>query len=93
METVWEKAFAVLYGTGAPGTIRTCDLCLRRAALYPAELRALWRDCAAPIYRMGRFPATAMAESIVFPRLLLVQNWLSCLLTCLDWMRLQGERK
>ena len=24
---------------GAPGTIRTCDLCLRRAALYPAELR------------------------------------------------------
>ena len=25
--------------TGAPDTIRTCDLCLRRAALYPAELR------------------------------------------------------
>ncbi len=24
---------------GAPGRIRTCDLCLRRAALYPAELR------------------------------------------------------
>ena len=65
METVWEKAFAVLYGTGAPGTIRTCDLCLRRAALYPAELRALWRDCAAPIYRMGRFPATAMAAYVL----------------------------
>ena len=27
--------------SGAPGTIRTCDLCLRRAALYPAELRVL----------------------------------------------------
>src|SRR5215471_18786583 len=26
---------------GAPGRIRTCDLCLRRATLYPAELRAL----------------------------------------------------
>src|SRR5206468_1275907 len=24
---------------GAPERIRTCDLCLRRAALYPAELR------------------------------------------------------
>src|SRR5690348_14132602 len=27
--------------TGGPDTIRTCDLCLRRAALYPAELRVL----------------------------------------------------
>src|SRR5665213_4468643 len=26
--------------TGAPERIRTSDLCLRRAALYPAELRA-----------------------------------------------------
>src|SRR5262245_66150121 len=26
--------------SGAPDKIRTCDLCLRRAALYPAELRA-----------------------------------------------------
>jgi hypothetical protein len=26
---------------GAPDTIRTCDLCLRRATLYPAELRVL----------------------------------------------------
>jgi hypothetical protein len=25
---------------GAPDRIRTCDLCLRRATLYPAELRA-----------------------------------------------------
>jgi hypothetical protein len=30
---------AVLHGSGAPGEIRTHDLCLRRAALYPAELR------------------------------------------------------
>jgi hypothetical protein len=28
---------------GAPDTIRTCDLCLRRATLYPAELRVLTR--------------------------------------------------
>ena len=28
-----------LYRSGAPDTIRTCDLCLRRATLYPAELR------------------------------------------------------
>ena len=28
---------------GAPETIRTFDLCLRRAALYPAELRARGR--------------------------------------------------
>src|SRR5262249_30258399 len=30
-----------VYGSGAPDRIRTCDLCLRRAALYPAELRVL----------------------------------------------------
>ena len=29
---------------GAPGAIRTHDLCLRRAALYPAELRVQNRD-------------------------------------------------
>ena len=29
----------VLEKAGAPDRIRTCDLCLRRAALYPAELR------------------------------------------------------
>ena len=28
--------------SGAPEGIRTPDLCLRRAALYPAELRAHW---------------------------------------------------
>ena len=27
--------------TGAPDRIRTCDLCLRRATLYPTELRVL----------------------------------------------------
>ena len=43
----------MLEKTGAPDTIRTCGLCLRRAALYPAELRVrgevryqLW--CARP---------------------------------------------
>jgi hypothetical protein len=29
----------VLFGSGAPDTIRTCGLHLRRVALYPAELR------------------------------------------------------
>ena len=29
---------------GAPERIRTSDLCLRRATLYPAELRALWEN-------------------------------------------------
>ena len=29
------------YNNGAPERIRTSDLCLRRAALYPAELRVL----------------------------------------------------
>ncbi len=28
---------------GAPDTVRTCDPCLRRAVLYPAELRARGR--------------------------------------------------
>ena len=32
-----EKNYLEKYG--APDRIRTCDLCLRRAALYPAELR------------------------------------------------------
>ena len=31
---------------GAPDTIRTCDLCLRRATLYPAELRVRGVDLA-----------------------------------------------
>jgi hypothetical protein len=31
--------FVVLYVNGAPERIRTSDLCLRRATLYPAELR------------------------------------------------------
>jgi hypothetical protein len=30
-----------LYASGAPDTIRTCGLRLRRATLYPAELRVL----------------------------------------------------
>ncbi|GEM_PF-2326904 len=33
--------FSLLFRNGAPERIRTSDLCLRRAALYPAELRVL----------------------------------------------------
>ena len=35
------KSLNLLRKIGAPDTIRTCDLCLRRATLYPAELRVL----------------------------------------------------
>ena len=31
--------FSLLFRNGAPDRIRTCDLRLRRATLYPAELR------------------------------------------------------
>ena len=34
-------AIEIIEKIGAPDTIRTCDLCLRRATLYPAELRVL----------------------------------------------------
>jgi hypothetical protein len=40
---------------GAPETIRTSDLQLRRLLLYPAELRALigrtWRSCPVRLHR------------------------------------------
>ena len=34
---------------GAPDRIRTCDLCLRRAALYPAELRVRLMRAISPV--------------------------------------------
>jgi hypothetical protein len=39
-----EQADQHFESNGAPDRIRTCDLCLRRAALYPAELRVLLKD-------------------------------------------------
>ena len=39
---------------GAPGEIRTHDLCLRRAALYPAELRVHRRRLAHRGAQAGR---------------------------------------
>src|ERR1700744_2467124 len=38
--SVFVSSLRSLTKTGAPDRIRTYDLCLRRAALYPAELRA-----------------------------------------------------
>ena len=35
--------FGTDFGGGAPDRIRTCDLRLRRATLYPAELRVRCR--------------------------------------------------
>ncbi len=40
-EFSFPKMLYLLGKFGAPGEIRTHDLCLRRAALYPAELRVL----------------------------------------------------
>jgi hypothetical protein len=53
----FEKAAKYLESIGAPSRIRTCDLCLRRAALYPAELRVLMRA----LYPIPAAPATGMA--------------------------------
>ena len=55
---------------GAPDRIRTCDLCLRRAALYPAELRvlsALNLVKAPPLSNA----ATALGETMIGPLTLL----------------------
>ena len=40
INTGWRPFFCaeLKKGDGAPSTTRTCDLCLRRAALYPTEL-------------------------------------------------------
>src|SRR4051812_37840773 len=46
---------------GAPDTIRTCDLCLRRATLYPAELRVL------AAHGLGGFPTRLMASGQPLP--------------------------
>ena len=48
--------FALLYANGAPGRIRTYDLCLRRAALYPAELRVRAKALIAHSGRLGKCP-------------------------------------
>jgi hypothetical protein len=51
--TGWSKPrleFSLLFENGAPEGIRTPGLCLRRAALYPAELRV---RAQAPQGRLG----------------------------------------
>lgn len=57
--------FYIIDFIGAPDTIRTCDLCLRRAALYPAELRvrnrrhlADWRGGSNPAFQIDRSIST-----------------------------------
>src|SRR6185312_11177374 len=47
--SVFVSSLRSLTKTGAPDRIRTYDLCLRRAALYPAELRALTSLVARPV--------------------------------------------
>src|SRR4051812_39510316 len=48
--------------SGAPDTIRTCNLCLRRATLYPAELRVRALRGGSP-RRKPRAPQMAFARS------------------------------
>jgi hypothetical protein len=59
-------------GIGAPDRIRTCDLCLRRATLYPAELRVLStersqsrapKQCVPPPGLLGDRPEQHSAEN------------------------------
>ena len=54
------KVMALLFG--APDRIRTCDLCLRRAALYPTELRAL-DDLASRSVAVFRCPSKRASAS------------------------------
>src|SRR5213075_598233 len=51
---------------GAPDTIRTCDLCLRRATLYPAELRVRLQRRRA----LSRNPLPTLDVGDVFPEAL-----------------------
>ena len=56
--------WSILVWDGAPDRIRTCDLCLRRAALYPAELRVPERF----YMRACGGLQSATARKIHFPR-------------------------
>ena len=47
---------------GAPERIRTSDLCLRRATLYPAELRALYEAHIIGFYSIYKMPYTSPAN-------------------------------
>ena len=54
---------------GAPERIRTSDLCLRRAALYPAELRALKSNCMSYGYSCAALRAAAREDCSGLPAL------------------------
>jgi hypothetical protein len=51
---------------GAPGAIRTHDPCLRRAVLYPAELRARsgLKNSLFAGYRLGKIPGLAVIVTL-----------------------------
>ena len=81
---------------GAPDRIRTCDLCLRRAALYPAELRVPLRRCrhelSQPTLRRRGFQASLQRRQIrliaVFGDALTAGGFNHKLLI---WVRLRGQ--
>jgi hypothetical protein len=58
----------VMRRRGAPDTIRTCDLCLRRATLYPAELRVRLRERARSLPERGRPRKPALSPGRVARR-------------------------
>ena len=48
---------------GTPGTIRTCDLWLRKPTLYPAELRVLVNET-----KPRGFFSSRRAKNVIFAR-------------------------
>src|ERR1700730_2053366 len=48
---------------GAPDRIRTCDLRLRRATLYPAELRVPWASLIRHLTALGKRRKAASREA------------------------------
>ena len=76
---------------GAPDTIRTCGLRLRRAMLYPAELRVhllltqCLREFLASVKRRATF--SQVFESQTSFKLLFCSNWVdTCLRRAMNWV-------
>ncbi len=58
-----------IHHAGASGRIRTCDLCLRRALLYPAELQTLMERVkgigpSQPAWKAGALPLSYTRKHI-----------------------------
>ena len=71
----------ILKGNGAPDRIRTCDPCLRRAVLYPAELR---------VRKRGMIPANVPCVHALGANgmVMVVTGVASCRCICLRFCRM-----